>query len=965
MIKKEMENIEVQGCPDVRLSLKLSRLRQIISDWKKQTLGKENEEEVTLRQELESYEKLLDERDLLEYEVWILDETKKRLRELEELKYLDLKQRARNNWATFGDENSKFFHGVINKRRVRNNIPGLLVNGEWVHKPTEVKKEVYGFFRSKFVETMKSRPSLKISDLTYLNESEALMLVEQFTMKEIKEAVFECGDDKAPGPDGFNFRFIKHFWKEFEGDFYSLMQHFHTDGKLSLGVGSSFITLVPKTGDPTGLAEYRPINLIGVISKVVSKVLANRLKRVMGKVVSDNQSAFLSGRYILDGPLMINEVMSWARRVNKEIFLFKIDFEKAYDNVNWAFLLSMLDQMGFPALWCKWVKGVLESARSSVLVNGSPTFEFNCQKGIRQGDPASPFLFLAVMEALSGMIKKACSVGVFEGIRLPNQGPILSHLLYADDAMIMGEWSELNFANLKRILRIFYLCSGLKINLHKSVVYGVGVSVEMLNAKAGVLGCKAGAVPFVYLGIKVGANMNRVNNWEPVIDTFRSRLSKWKADSLSIGGRIILIKSVLESLPTYYLSLFKAPVAVVDKLESMIKRFLWGGSPEVRKTHWVSWDRTTCPKNEGGLGLTKLSLCNNALIIKWIWRYKSEQGALWRRMIEAIHGSTRRWEMMSCNKRYGGVWKNIVSFGNKVKINGKGLSHILRGVVGDGLAVRFWYDPWLNDNILKDIFPNIFRLEKDKACYVADRCRRTGVDIVVCWSWNKIPSTNVEVQERSVCEGMLQNVRLLSRPDQWQWTISADKSFSVGEAKKWLRSEVGIRNLSDGRFIYNWCKWVPNKCNVFMWRAELDRLPTKLALRRRSINVEDMGCSLCGEGVETVDHLFTACSVSCGVWSVVSNWCKVPQIFAFTFKDLLELGSNISGSIAKKKAFYGVVIIVCWRIWKARNDKIFSNKSTKVMDMVSDVKAFCFLWFRNRCKRYEVDWEEWCRFDLM
>ncbi|XP_022003941.1 uncharacterized protein LOC110901418 [Helianthus annuus] len=93
---------------------------------------------------------------------------------------------------------------------------------------------------------------------------------------------------------------------------------------------------------------------------------------------------------------------------------------------------------------------------------------------------------------------------------------------------------------------------------------------------------------------------------------------------------------------------------------------------------------------------------------------------------------------------------------------------------------------------------------------------------------------------------------------------------------------------------------------IFMWRAELDRLPTKLALRRRSINVEDMGCSLCGEGVETVDHLFTACSVSCGVWSVVSNWCKVPQIFAFTFNDLLELRSNISGTIAKKEG-------VLWR----------------------------------------------------
>ncbi|XP_022015087.1 uncharacterized protein LOC110914609 [Helianthus annuus] len=600
---------------------------------------------------------------------------------------------------------------------------------------------------------MKNQPYLKFSGSTSLNESDSLKLVEQFSVKEIKEAVFDCGDDKAPGPDGFNFRFIKQFWKDFEDDFFRLMQHFHVEGKFGMGVGSSFITLVPKIGDPTGLADYHPINLTGVISKVVSKVLANRLKRVM-------------------------------------------------------------EQIRFPALWCKWVKGVLESVRSSVLVNGSSTFEFNCQKGIRQGDPASPFLFLVVMEALSGMIKKACLVGAFDGVRLPNQGLVLSHLLYADDGMIMGEWLDFNFDNLKRILRIFYLCSGLKINIHKSVVYGVGVTDEVVNVKASLLGCKAGALPFVYLGIKVGANTNRVNNWEAVIDIFRNRLSKWKVESLSIGGRVVLIKS-------------------------------------------------------------------------WIWRYKSEQGALWRRTVEAIHGSTRRWDMMSSNKRFRRVWKNIVSFGNKVRINGKGLSTMLRGVVGDGLEIRFWYDPWLNDHVLKDRFPNIFRLEKEKTCCVADRCRGSGEDTIVSWSWNKLPETVAEVQERSECEVMLQNVFMQNRPDQWQWAASADHSYSVGEVKKWLRSEVGNSNQNAGRFVYVWCKWVPNKCNIFMWRAELDRLPTKLALRRRSIQVEDTVCSLCGEGEETVDHLFTTCSVLCGVWSVLSSWCKVPQMYAFTFKDLM------------------------------------------------------------------------------
>ena len=207
--------------------------------------------------------------------------------------------------------------------------------------------------------------------------------------------------------------------------------------------------------------------------------------------------------------------------MGKDLFLFKINFEKAYDNVHWEFLLSVMRQMKFPDMWCMWIKGVLESARSSVLVNGSPTFEFGCGKGIRQGDPLSPFLFIIVMEAFSGMIRKACDTRVFNGVRLPNGGPIVSHLLYADDAMVMGEWSQFNFKALKRMLCIFHLCSGLRINLHKSSLFGVGKSMNDVSLQASDMGCRAGETPFTYLGIQMGANMSRISSWDPVVEVFK------------------------------------------------------------------------------------------------------------------------------------------------------------------------------------------------------------------------------------------------------------------------------------------------------------------------------------------------------------------------------------------------------------------------------------------------------------
>lgn len=247
--------------------------------------------------------------------------------------------------------------------------------------------------------------------------------------------------------------------------------------------------------------------------------------------------------------------------------------------------------------------------------------------------PLSPFLFVIVMEALTGIMKKATSAGLFNGIKVTNEGPYLSHLIYADDVVFIGEWSIVNVNNLRRILRCFYLASGLKVNLDKCSIYGVGVNEGEVEAMAQVLKCRKGTFPFKHLGLLVGANMNLARNWKPVIDTFKNRLSLWKAKTLSYGGRITLIKSVLNALPTYYLSLFKAPVKVIDALDRIRRVFFWGGSEEKARMNWVAWDRTIAPIEYGGLGFGSLKDSNLAMLAKWWWRFRSEKTGLWRRVV--------------------------------------------------------------------------------------------------------------------------------------------------------------------------------------------------------------------------------------------------------------------------------------------------------------------------------------------
>lgn len=161
------------------------------------------------------------------------------------------------------------------------------------------------------------------------------------------------------------------------------MDFFHAAAVFPNGIGSGFICLIPKTNAAASPSDYCPITLIGIINKIVSKVLAIRLKPIIGSVISDTQSGFIANRSITDGPLMVNEIISYLKKVKKSAMLLKIDFEKAFDKISWAFLDQVMGQMNFPTQWRKWIMCIISSVRSAVLVNGSPTFEFKHERGVR------------------------------------------------------------------------------------------------------------------------------------------------------------------------------------------------------------------------------------------------------------------------------------------------------------------------------------------------------------------------------------------------------------------------------------------------------------------------------------------------------------------------------------------------------------------------------------------------------
>ncbi|GJV59040.1 RNA-directed DNA polymerase, eukaryota [Tanacetum coccineum] len=622
----------------VRFKKKLQDLKSIIRLWVKDKKFHLHNAKNSLQNDLISIDKDLERGNVSDDILLNRMDLNRRLQDIKLLEVKDLVQKSKIKWAIEGDENSKFFHGIINKKRSQLSIRGVFVEGTWCTDPSIVKEAFKNHFEVRFQQPCHDRLKLNAPFHNRLSSDQVDELDRAVSRDEIRRAVWNCGENKSPGPDGYTFEFFRKYWSLVGADFCDAVDYFFKSGTFPRGCNSSFIALIPKVNDAKFVNDFRPISLIGCVYKVITKVLANRLATVISDLVSETQSAFVANRQILDGPFILNEMLNWCKRKKKQAMFFKVDFAKAYDSVRWDYLLDILHAFGFGPNWCRWIRGTFTSSMASILVNGSPTSEFPFCCGLKQGDPLAPYLFILIMESLHISFSRVVDDGLFKGFQLHGSVNI-SHLFYADDAMFIGEWSEQNLHNIVKVLNCFHLASGLKINIAKSQVLGVGVSQNVVVQAANRIGCAVLNTPFRYLGVTVGECMSRKSAWVGLVNKLQARLSKWKVKTLSIGGRLTLLKSVLGASPIYYMSIFKVPKGVLKTMESIRSKFFNGVDSSDRKISWVAWDNVLASKLNGGLGVSSFFALNRALLLKWVWRFISGDGSLWCKVIQAIYGS--------------------------------------------------------------------------------------------------------------------------------------------------------------------------------------------------------------------------------------------------------------------------------------------------------------------------------------
>ncbi|KAL8118945.1 hypothetical protein AgCh_016437 [Apium graveolens] len=497
-----------------------------------------------------------------------LREEQKKLSEIYAQQEVFWRQRSKQLWLREGDRNNKFFHASMKNRRAFNHIKSLKNSeGQEVQWNNGLEEVITGYFSSLFQAfNMEWAEIVQCIDRK-ITTAQNDMLLSPVSDVEVKQALFHMHPEKSPGPDGMTPGFYQKIWNILSADVIKVVRQFFDTGVLDEKLIATNIALIPKKRNPQSMKDLRPISLCNVLYKVISKVLANRLKKIIDAIISDTQSAFIPGRLISDNIMIAHELMYSMKRktTGKQGWMaLKIDMSKAYDRVEWDFLATVLIKLGFDHKVVSMYMACISSVTYQVAHVGKVFGSIIPSRGIRQGDPLSSYLFLICIEGLTSFIHSYERRGLLQGIRVAHSAPSISHIFFADDCYIFCKADVTCAGHVQDMLQTFEQASGQQINIDKSlVIFNKNVSNNLKDSLCEHLGFKEAGEDCLYLGLP-------------------SFLHKKK---------IVAFGYIKEKLQ--------------DKLQD---------AATGKSIHWMSWERMSNRKSEGGMGFRSVHEFNVALL---------------------------------------------------------------------------------------------------------------------------------------------------------------------------------------------------------------------------------------------------------------------------------------------------------------------------------------------------------------
>jgi len=667
------------------------------------------------------------------------------------------------------------------------------------------------------------------------------------------------------------------------------------------------LVLIPKITNASRSTDFRPISCLNTVYKVIAKLIASKLQTILSHVISPSQSAFMPGRLLAENVLLATELVQGYNRSNIESrAMLKVDLRKAFDSVNWDFILSALRALDIPAKFIGWIKECITTPTFSVCVNGSSSGFFKSSKGLRQGDPISPYLFVLAMEVFSRLLTSRFANGYINYHPKTSELKI-SHLMFADDVMIFFNGSEFSLHGINEVLEDFASWSGLHMNKEKTNLYYSGLNQGEVTAITRY-GFDVGNLPIRYLGLPLMHRKLRIAEYDPLIEKIASRFRGWAVKALSFAGRTQLIASVIYGAVNFWMTSFMIPLGCIKKIESLCSRFLWSGNIDSGKGAKVSWSSVCLPKTEGGLGLRRFREWNTTLCLRFIWLLFSNSGSLWAEWHRYHNiGNASFWSLSEARSN-SWTWNSLLHLRPLAE-------KFLRCKVGNGRRCSFWFDSWSH------LGPLIKFLGPEGPRDVRLPIHSKVIDAVSDLGWS-IPSPR---SDRAVLfHAFLTTAQVpyfSADEDHFFWVVGNVFSNCFSAAKTWEVLRPRGEEMIWASSI--WFKGAIPKHAFNMWVAQLNRLPTRQRLASWGMNISTT-CCLCSASTETRDHLLINCHYSAAIWRLVLLRLNPQRQGFLSWDELLSwtrLHSTAAPSLLRKLVAQATV----FHIWKQRNNSLHNN----------------------------------------
>ncbi|CAL1367787.1 unnamed protein product [Linum trigynum] len=897
----------------------LQVLSEKLAWWNKEIFGNIFRRKKYLMKKLQSLE-ILNERSASPRSLEKEKQTREELEETlwqEEVLWL---QKSRANWIVHGDKNTRFFHQSTLSRRKRNAISCLKDDsGNWISDPDSILLMARLFFVELYTKEDKEHHPNLPADFPELAPSLTDRLGAPPSFEEVRATLMDMKGLKAPGKDGFHAIFFQKCWGVVGREFFLLISSCFSNPSKIRSLNQTLLALIPKVDAPASMSQFRPISLCNVGYKVVAKTIANRLKSLMPHLVHPNQSSFVPNRHITDNILILQEtVHSMARKGGKKgTMLLKVDLAKAYDRIDWTFLEETLMLAGIPTQCVNIIMQCVTSVEMQVLWNGGETDPFSPTRGIRQGCPLTPYLFTLCIERLSHIIDRKVRDKKWKPVLLSVGGPPLSHLFFADDLVLFAEASVEQADCILSCLNAFCVASGELVSKDKSrVFFSKNTKMHARTNICSRLGIQPTNDLGKYLGVPVIHGRLTKLTYRYILDKIDSKLTAWKARTLSLAGRVTLAKAVLEAIPLYAMQTTLLPASVCDTIDRKIRWFVWGSQVGKRKVHLISWETICKPKNQGGLGLRTAKSLNLAYMVKLAWHVLNNEKDLWVRVLQGKYFHHKDGKIMAMKtSNHSNLWRAIL----------KAMPTMRRGMawsIRDGMSNGFWTHPWLDQDTVLEDYALVPLSEEDKLSCVADWTNTNGE-----WNWDRLK--NFLPNEVLIRIAGLETPDPELGEDRTIWGVEKDGRFRLRSAYELVEGSTEGRTEEHWRDLWRWDG--PNRVKLFLWLVSHNRLLTNAERKKRQM-AQDGSCTHCTDEEETMEHILRRCKKTEGFWRHFN--CKIKDrnngtsFIQWIHRNTKDVDTGID---------FG---ILCWLVWKQRNEEALDGKNYSEEGLICKAKAW-------------------------